>query len=92
MRETTLGANQWLNEVERLQFETKEEAASNEISDSTEFEESNETEDTIVPEAEGETYYEHTDFKITLKPMEIRTFVVKLKWKLLKDIELDMGD
>lgn len=74
MRETTLGANQWLNEVDRLQFEAKTEATSNEVSDSTEYE-LNEIDDQLDSEAEDDS----TDFKVTLKPMEIRTFVVKLK-------------
>lgn len=70
MRETTLSANQWLNEVNRLQFKAKTVADLNEIPLSDEFSESNDLED------EKDDY---ANFKITLNPMEIRTFVVKLK-------------
>lgn len=91
MRETTLGANQWLSEVERLQFKAKTEADSDEnsstteipwsteIPSSTEFSnEPNEVEDETSPEYEDKEM-NNTNFEITLNPMEIRTFVVKLK-------------
>lgn len=71
LRETTLSANQWLNEANRLQFKAETVAdESNVIPVSEEYSESNELEE------ENDDY---TNFKITLNPMEIRTFVVKLK-------------
>lgn len=82
MRETTLAANQWLDEkVDRLQFKAKTELImdANEIPESTEFsDDSTEIEDEFNFEDEDEKY-DDNKFMITLNPMEIRTFVVKLK-------------
>ncbi|PSN50451.1 Lysosomal alpha-mannosidase [Blattella germanica] len=66
-RETTLGANQWLNETQRLKWTTE----SNEIdSDFT----SEEKENHFSSSAE-----EADPLTITLSPMQIRTFVIQVK-------------
>lgn len=56
IRETSLSANQWLDEVNRLSFTTKRAIKLHETSQNN-----------------------HTRAKITLNPMEIRTFVVVFK-------------
>lgn len=66
IRETTLSANQWLNEVNRLQFKAKMANKLNEMSFQTESIESNDVQ-------HGK--HDYTSIKITLKPMEIRTFI-----------------
>lgn len=69
VRETTLSANQWLNEVNRLQFKAKE-IDSNEIPLSTE---------TLEAKDFESERHDFVNTKITLNHMEIRTFVIKLK-------------
>lgn len=66
MRETTLSANQWLNEVDRrLQFKFTKKPK--EMPSSVEHGGCN----------DGKQGY--TSLKITLSPMEIRTFVINFK-------------
>lgn len=95
IRETTLSANQWLNEAKRLHFEAKTE-------DSNELDSSTGTTTSEVPEQEKlqssidispRQYYikankhhraienDENDFTITLEPMEIRSFIVQLEWR-----------
>lgn len=100
IRETTLSANQWLNEAKRFNFSDKSDRF-NEIPSSTELLSSEstqpksfETQPNPKPEILPQQYFDsssnkarhhrsaeddESDFKITMKPMEIRTFVVELE-------------
>ncbi|XP_031623847.1 lysosomal alpha-mannosidase-like isoform X1 [Contarinia nasturtii] len=93
IRETTLSANQWLNETKRLHFQGKTE----------DFNALNSTAETftvqaklnINPDISPRQYYKRAnrlthhraiennenDLTITLKPMEIRSFIVELEWR-----------
>ncbi|XP_055295904.1 lysosomal alpha-mannosidase-like [Sitodiplosis mosellana] len=64
IRETTLAANQWLEESKRLSFST-------ETSDANK----------INTEREIDAKPNDDDFEISLKPMEIRTFIVEFEWR-----------
>lgn len=63
VRETTLAANQWLNEATRLKFHY-------DIDPKT----------ASVPKKES-TNYSDDPYLVTLNPMQIRTFILKLEWK-----------
>lgn len=102
IRETTLSANQWLNEAKRFDFNIKTED-SNEITPSTAEDFTTKTPRLkkaqpiiqIRPDVSSRHYHKRANtfrqhraaeddenaFKITLKPMEIRTYVVKLEHK-----------
>lgn len=94
IRETTLAANQWLDQADRLKFNVNTESE-NEIPSSTENSESKH-DFKPKPRLSARQYFESSknkfkrhraaeddadDYVITLKPMEIRTFVVELEWK-----------
>lgn len=70
IRETTLSADQWLNEAKRFYF-TEKSVKRNEIPSPADV---LENEDDTAKKFEKES-----DFTITMKPMEIRTFVAKLR-------------
>lgn len=77
IRETTLSANQWKDEANRLLFTTKT-TNSNEINTTTEdfaLDEPNENRTKRDQSLTDDT----EDFTILLNPMEIRTFIVELK-------------
>lgn len=100
IRETTLSANQWLNEAKRLHFKAKTEDDLNENFTST-VSFTSETPETekrqlkldINPDVSPRQYFKRAnkykrqhaieddddDLTITLKPMEIRTFIVELE-------------
>lgn len=72
VRETTLAGNQWLNEAERFKFRA----------DSENFEQ--------IPSSTGQANFTNLGdsvstplasdgYKITLQPMEIRTFIIRLE-------------
>lgn len=61
-KETTLGANQWLDQVKRMTWPVE----SNEIKSGTD-DRSVENGDDVL--------------SVTLKPMEIRTYIVEVAWK-----------
>lgn len=74
IKETTLSANQWLDKaVERLQFKSKNEDLNenpiNEVLYSNNF-------DKYADEPKTNN---RNDFTITLKPMEIRTFIIEIE-------------
>jgi lysosomal alpha-mannosidase len=62
-KETSLGANQWVEQVNRMTWPVE----SNEIKNTSDDDVSKETED--------------DDLSVTLKPMEIRTYIVDVEWK-----------
>lgn len=79
IRETTLAANQWLDEAKHLNFSTK-------IEQSNEAPASTDVQYTEIPEEikfgqHEERSNDEDGLTINLKPMEIRTFVVELKRK-----------
>lgn len=87
IRETTLSANQWLEDLKRLQFVAEEsdtnEDSANEVPEqkqaqpNVEINESDSNEP--KPDFKRATKNDDNKFIITLKPMEIRTFVVELE-------------
>lgn len=68
MRETTLSANQWLDQAKRLNF-------TNQIRN---VNGSTDTNGNSYSELNKDKRNELSNFKISLNPMEIRTFIVKL--------------
>ena len=78
IRETTLAANQWLEKAERLKFI----AEANNQSATFEAEYPGGEDDQGTPTVDSKSEGALSEkFTITLNPMEIRTFVVKMKWK-----------
>lgn len=69
IRETTLAGNQWLNEAKRFKFTAEN---SNIVSPTSRF---------TAPVASELNLQSVNGSKITLKPMGIRTFVVRMKFK-----------
>ncbi|XP_031637885.1 lysosomal alpha-mannosidase-like [Contarinia nasturtii] len=69
-RETTLAANQWLSHSKRFNFTAKTDDTI-ETSDFNSYQDENLRADPIRSHS----------FRITLKPMQIRTFVVQIKWR-----------
>lgn len=67
MRETTLAGNQWLNETKRFKFETENENPK-QVPDIIAKENNLNDSETITRNASA--------YDITLKPMEIRTFII----------------
>lgn len=75
IRETTLSANQWLEKVERLEFTAETDNKSNISASQDKLNEEN-------PKMESNLYnLSKESFQIILNPMEIRTFIVEMKWK-----------
>lgn len=64
IRETTLAANQWLDESKRLLFNT----------------DNNDT-NKINTDSKNDSQPNDDRFEISLKPMEIRTFIAEFKWR-----------
>lgn len=90
IQETTLSANQWLNDAVRFKFraDKNQDDKQNEIGHEVKGE--NKPNPEISPRHDrhrthkkSETLLndDHDPFTITLKPMEIRTFVVTLEWR-----------
>lgn len=97
IRETTLSANQWLNQAKRLHFKANTDNLNETLASSltASNQETNEPKNNIRPHISGRQYfetsnkrhfkrhraaeYDQSDLKITLKPMEIRTFIVELE-------------
>lgn len=78
VRETTLGANQWLEEGERLQYSTRENLAELVHPGWTDGTNAFNFEDEIqVRTGSGNT----ATFSVTLNPMQIRTFIVSIQMK-----------
>lgn len=77
IRETTLAANQWLENAERLKFTAE---ANNQ---NATYEAENPDEDNQeTPKADSKSNGSPSEnYTITLNPMEIRTFIVEMKWK-----------
>lgn len=94
IRETTLSANQWLDEAKRFHFKakTEDENSISFISESPEKEKRQLKLD-INPDISPRQYFKRAnkykrqhaieddddDLTITLKPMEIRTFIIELE-------------
>lgn len=96
LRELTLAANQWLSETQRMTFtaESKNKSSSDEdlpLGRSISIVNENEAGPALeVSKHQQKRNRNHLgrrsevdddDFTITLKPMQIRTFVVTLEWK-----------
>lgn len=71
IRETTLSANQWLDKAARLEFTA--ETDNNSTLEETFYS----VNDDEKPKLESNS----ENLQITLNPMQIRTFVVEMKWK-----------
>lgn len=100
IRETTLSANQWLEESKRLHFKAETDEI-NDIAATTEAltseapdKEHRHRRLDIKPDVSPRQYFkrankfqralnddDENDLTITLKPMEIRTFIVELEWR-----------
>lgn len=78
IRETTLAANQWFEKAKRLMFT----AETNNQSATFEAEYPDGESDQGTPTVDSKSAAAPSDkFTITLNPMEIRTFIVEMKWK-----------
>lgn len=78
IRETTLSANQWIEKAQRLQF-TAETMRINK--NNSKFEDLLKSKTVAHDEEMSKIDSKPQNFEITLEPMEIRTFVVEMKWK-----------
>lgn len=84
IHETTLAANQWLDEAKRLNFTSKIDNL-NEIPTSMDVQ-TTETPDQVKLLDQHKAARDNAnDFTITLNPMEIRTFIVELARKSYDD-------